>query len=148
MTLTLAGVSAVAFCVALAFMRKGLAQRTVVYLMLIAGVVGLGGAIGSVITRVVRSGVNGAAKATDQLFGVGVGGFIAVLVLTIFIYPHAKPKGKPPTRATPWLALIWGTVAFAVGGVFAAAAGLSANLFATGSNTVSGVLLAFFQGGS
>lgn len=146
MTLTLTGLAAIAFCVALAFMKKGLAKRSVVYLMLIAGTAGLGGAIGSVITRIVRSGVNGATKATDQLFGVGVGGLIAILVLTIFVYPHAKPKGQPPTRATPWLALAWGTVAIAVGGVFAAAAGLSANLFATGSNTVSGVLLAFFQG--
>lgn len=146
MTLTLGGIAAIAFCIALACMKKGLAPKIVVYLMLIAGVAGLGGAIGSVITRIVRSGVNGAAKATDQLFGVGVGGLIAVLVLTIFIYPHAKPRGKPPTRATPWLALAWGSVALAVGGVFAAAAGLSANLFATGSNTVSGVLLAFFQG--
>lgn len=146
MTLTLGGIAAIAFCIALAMMKKGLAKRMVVYLMLIAGVAGLGGAIGSVIARIVRSGVNGATKATDQLFGVGVGGLIAILVLTIFIYPHVKPKGQPPTRATPWLALIWGSVAIAVGGVFAAAAGLSANLFATGSNTVSGVLLAFFQG--
>ena len=147
MTLTLGGLAAIALCVALACMKKGVAKRSVVYLMLIAGTAGLGGAIGSFISRIVRSGVNGATKATDQLFGVGVGGLIAILVLTIFVYPHVKPKGQPPTRATPWLALAWGTVAIAVGGVFAAAAGLSANLFATGSNTVSGVLLAFFQGG-
>lgn len=146
MTLTMAGIAAICFAFAIALMIKKMAKRIVVYLMLIAGVAGLGGALGGFITKLVGIGVNGATVGVERLVGAGVGGLIVGGIVTIFLFPHIKPKGQPPTRITPWLALAWGSVAIAVGGVFAAAAGLSANLFATGSNTVSSVLLAFFQG--
>ena len=147
MTLTLAGIAAICFGVALALMKKGLAKRGVVYLMLLAGMAGLGGALGAIVAKIVRSGVNGAANATDRLLGAGVGGLLVILVLSIFIYPHIKPKGQPPTRATAWLALIWGTVAASVGGVFAAAAGFSTNILAESANFLLTNAPAFFSGG-
>lgn len=146
MTLTMGGIAALCFAFALALMVKKLAKRAVVYLMLIAGITGLGGALGALIAKVVGIGVNGASVAADRMLGAGVGGLIVGGIMTIFLIPHIKPKGQPPTRFTPWLALAWGSVAVAVGGVFAAAAGLSSNLFATGSNTLSSVVMAFFQG--
>lgn len=146
MTLTLAGLAAICFGVALALMKKGLAKRGVVYLMLLAGMAGLGGALGAIVARIVRSGVNGATNATDRLLGTGVGGLLVILVLSIFIYPHVKPRGQPPTKATAWLALIWGTVAASVGGVFAAAAGFSTNIVADSANFLLTNAPAFFGG--
>lgn len=147
MTFTMGTIAAVCLGLAIAFMVKKLAKRTVVYLMLIVGVTGLGGAAGAIVTKIVQSGVNGAANATDRLLGVGVGAFICAAVLTIFIWPHVKPKSpQPPTRATPWLALAWGTVAAAAGGVFAQAAGFSGNIVAQGITYLNSGLTAFFQG--
>lgn len=147
MTLTLGGIAAVAFAVAIAFMVKKLAKRTVVFLMIIAGLAGLGGILGSIITRISRSGVNGATHATDKLFGVGVGGLIVCLVLTIFIYPHVKLKGgQPPTKATPWLGLAWGSVAAAVGGIFGTAAGIGSDVVAQGANLILSGATAFLAG--
>lgn len=146
MTLTLAGIAAICFGVALAMMKKGLGKRAVVYLMLLAGMAGLGGAFGALIAKIIRSGVNGATDTTDRLLGTGVGGLLVLLVLSIFIYPHVKPKGQPPTKATPWLALTWGTVAASVGGVFAAAMGFSTSIVAEGANFILTNAPAFFSG--
>lgn len=146
MTLTMGGIAALALVVALAFMKKGLAKRGVVYLMLTVGLLGLGGALGAIVTRIVNSGVHGASNATSRLFGTGVGGFAIMLLLTIFIYPHVRPKGQPPTKATPWLALIWGTVAAAVGGVWATAAHGSGNFIAQGFAYLSDGVTAFIGG--
>jgi heme A synthase len=147
MTLTLGGIAALCFGVALALMKKGLAKRSVVYLMLLAGMAGLGGALGAIVARIVRSGVNGATNATDRLLGTGVGGLLVILVLSIFIYPHVKPKNaQPPTRSTPWIGLAWGTVAASVGGVFAAAAGFSTNIVAQSANFLLTNAPAFFSG--
>ena len=147
MTLTLAGIAAIAFGTAIAFMIKKLAKRTVVFLMIIAGLAGLGGLLGAIINRAVRSGVSGATHATDRLLGVGVGGLLIGIVLTIFIYPHVKLKGaQPPTKATPWLALAWGSVAAVVGGVFGAAAGIGSDVIAQGANLLLSGATAFIQG--
>jgi hypothetical protein len=147
MTLTLGGIAAICLAAAIAFTVKKLAKRTVVFLMIIAGLAGLGGVLGSIIARVTQSGVNGATSATNRLLGVGAGGLIVMLVLTIFIYPHVKLKGaQPPTKATPWLGLAWGSVAAAVGGVFGAAAGVGTNVIAQGANLLLSGATAFFQG--
>lgn len=147
MTLTLAGIAAICFGVALALMKKGLAKRSVVYLMLLTGMAGLGGALGALIAKIVGSGVHGATNVTDRLLGTGVGGLLVILVLSIFIWPHVKPRSpQPPTRATPWLALTWGSVAAAVGGVFAAAAGFSTSIVAEGANFILTNAPAFFSG--
>lgn len=147
MTLTLGGIAAICFAAAIAFMVKHLAKRTVIFLMIITGLAGLGGILGSVITRMSRSGVHGATQATDKLLGVGVGGLIVCLVLSIFIYPHVKLKSpEPPTKATPWLALAWGSVAAATGGVFGAAAGIGTGVVAQGANLILSGASAFLAG--
>lgn len=147
MTLTLGGIAAICFAAALAFTIKKLAKRTVVFLMIITGLAGLGGLLGAIVARITQSGVNGATQATDKLLGVGVGGIIVGLVITIFIYPHVKLKGaQPPTKATPWLGLAWGSVAAAVGGVFGAAAGIGTNVVAQGANLLLSGATAFFSG--
>lgn len=147
MTLTLGGIAALCFAAAIAFMVKHLAKRTVVFLMIITGLAGLGGVLGSIVARISRSGVNGATQATDKLLGVGVGGLIVGLVLTIFIYPHVKLKSpQPPTKATAWLGLAWGSVAAAVGGIFGAAAGIGTDVVAQGANLILSGATAFFSG--
>jgi len=146
MSLTLGGIAALALVIALAFMFKKIAKRTTVYLMLIAGLAGFGGILGTIITRAATSAVGGVASATNRLFGVAVGGIVIVAVMTIALWPHIKPKGQPPTRATPWIALLYGAVLTAVGGVFSQAAGLSSNFVAQGVNFLGGAVTAFIQG--
>lgn len=147
MTLTMGGIAALSLAIAIALMVKKLAKRMVVYLMLVVGLTGLGGALGAIVSRVVHSGVNGATHATDRFFGAGVGGLVVMAFLTIFIWPHVKPKGpQPPTKLTPWLALSWGTAAAAVGGVFAQAAGFSGNIVAQGVSYLSDGITAFIGG--
>lgn len=146
MGLTMGGIAAVCFAIAIAFIVKKLAKRTVVFLMLITGVIGLGGIVGSIVTRTTHGGVGGATRASNALLGTGAGGLIVLAVLSIFIYPHIKPKGQPPTKFTPWLALIWGPIAAAVGGVFAAAAGLSSNIVAGGVSSLGDLVSAVIQG--
>lgn len=147
MTFTMGGIAAICFGLALVLIKTSQGKRTTVYLMLIAGVLGLGGALGAIVNRIVTSGVNGASNATDRLLGAGVGGFLIAAALSIAIWPHAKPKSpKPPTKATPWLALTWGMVAAAVGGIWAKAAGMSGDIVAQGFNYLSDGVTAFFQG--
>lgn len=146
MSLTMGGISALALVIALTFMFKKIAKRTTVYLMLVAGLAGFGGLLGSLIDRAVGSAVGGATSATDRLFGTAVGGLVVVAIMTIAMWPHIKPKGQPPTRATPWIALMYGAVLTAVGGVFSQAAGIGGNFVAEGVNSVGDFLAAFIQG--
>lgn len=146
MTLTLGGIAAVSLAIALTFMFKKMAKRAVVYLMLIAGLAGFGGILGSVVDRIVNGSVDRATSAADRLSGQAVGGFIVVVVMTIALWPHIKPKGQPPTRLTPWIAFFYGAVLYAVGGVFSQIAGQSTNIVAQGANFLLSGAVAFFQG--
>lgn len=146
MTLTLGGIAAVCLAIALTLMFKKMAKRAVVWLMLIAGVCGLGGILGSIVNRIVNSAVSGATSAMDRLSGQAIGGFIIIAVMSIALWPHVKPKGQPPTRLTPWIALVFGAVLYAVGGVFSEMAGLSQNIVAQGANFLLSGAAAFIQG--
>lgn len=146
MTLTLGGIAAVCLAVALTLMFKKMAKRTVVYLMLVAGLAGFGGILGSLVDRIVNSAVDRAASATDKLSGQAIGGFILVVVMSIAMWPHIKPKDQPPTRMTPWIAFAYGAVLYAVGGVFSQIAGQSTNIVAQGANFLLSGAVAFFQG--
>jgi len=146
MTLTLGGIAAVALAIALTFMFKKMAKRATVYLMLIAGLAGIGGILGSIVDRIVNSAVGGAASATERLSGQAIGGFIIIAVMSIALWPHVKPKGQPPTRLTPWIAFAYGAVLYAVGGVFSQMAGLSTNIVAQGANFLVSGATAFIQG--
>lgn len=145
-TLTLGGIAAVCLAIALTLMFKKMAKRAVVYLMLIAGLAGLGGLLGQIIDRIVGAAVGGAVSAADRLSGQAIGGFILIAILTIVLWPHVKPKGQPPTRFTPWVALLYGAVLYAVGGVFSQMAGLSTNIVAQGANMALSGVVAFIGG--
>jgi hypothetical protein len=128
MTLTMGGVAALAFAIALTLMFKKIAKKLIPWLMLVAGI-GLGGVIGSLSDRLVNGTVDGISRAAGSLLGgTAVGGLIVIAVLTILLVPHMKPKGQPPTRFTPWLAFIFPAALVAVGGMFSTLAGLSENV--------------------
>lgn len=146
MTLTLGGIAAVSLAIALTLMFKKMAKRATVFLMLIAGLCGLGGILGSIVDRIVNSAVGGATSAADRLSGQAIGGFIIIAIMSIALWPHIKPKGQPPTRLTPWIAFLYGAVLFAVGGVFSEMAGLSQNIVAQGANFLVSGATAFIQG--
>jgi hypothetical protein len=128
MVLTLGSVAAVAFAIALTLLFKHMAKKTVVWLMLIAGI-GLGGVVGSLADGLVTRLVGGLSNVAGSLLGAtAAGGLIVVAVLTVLLYPHMKPKGQPPTKFTPWLAFFFPAVLVAAGGVFSSVAGLSENV--------------------
>jgi hypothetical protein len=127
MILTLAGVSGIALVIALGFMFKKVLKKFIPWLMLVAGL-GLAGVFGTLVYNAVNRGVSGVSHATEKVLGAGVGGLAVVAWLTILLVPHMKPKGQPPTKFTPWLALIYPSVLAAVGGVLSNAAGLGQNV--------------------
>jgi hypothetical protein len=146
MTLSVGGVAALAFAIALALMFKKIAKKLIPWLMLIAGI-GLGGVIGLLSDRLVNGAVNGISKAVGTLLGgAAVGGLIVVAVLTILLMPHMKPKGQPPTRFTPWLAFIFPAVLVAVGGMFSTLAGLSQNVVTQAASAVMSTAAAIIGG--
>lgn len=146
MTLSVGGVAALAFAIALALMFKKIAKKLIPWLMLIAGI-GLGGVIGLLSDRLVNGAVNGISKAVGTLLGgAAVGGLIVVAVLTILLMPHMKPKGQPPTRFTPWLAFIFPAVLVAVGGMFSTLAGLSQNVVTQAAGAIMSTAAAIIGG--
>lgn len=118
----MAGIAVLFLVTGLALKKRGYAPTIVVWLMFLTGIVGLGGFVGAMFARGVTGGVHGANAATAKAFGAGgVAGLAVLIVLSIFVIPHLHPKKSPPTKATWLLALLWGPVATAVGGVFALA---------------------------
>jgi len=146
MTLTIGGVAALAFAIALALMFKKIAKKAIPWLMLIAGI-GLGGVIGSLSDRLVNGAVDGVSRATGALFGgAAVGGLIIIAWLTIVLLPHMKPKGQPPTKFTPWVAFIFPAALVAVGGMFSTLAGLSENVVTQAAGAVMTTAAAIIGG--
>jgi hypothetical protein len=145
MILTLAGISGLALVVALGCMFKKVLKKFIPWLMLIAGI-GLAGVLGTLVDRIVGRAVNGVSNATSKLLGAGVGGMALIALLTVLIVPHMKPKGQPPTRFTPWIALLYPAVLVAVGGVFSQAAGLGSNIVTDGANTVGAFFASLVAG--
>lgn len=145
MVLTLAGISGLALVIALALMFKRIAKKLIPWLMLIAGI-GLAGVLGTLVDRIIARAVGGVSDAASKLLGAGVGGLAVIAVLTVLLVPHMKPKGQPPTRFTPWLALIYTSVLVAVGGIFSSAVGMSSNIVTDAANTVGMFLSALVQG--
>lgn len=128
----------VALVIGLILHVKKSGKKVVPWLMLIAGAGIAGGVIGRLIDRVSASGVRGVSSASARLFGAGVPILLAV-GMGIVLFIHMKPKGQPPTRFTPWLALIFPAVLMATGGVLAglgAFAGQTATEFGTAAFTM------------
>lgn len=115
--LSFAAIAVTAFVLGLLFHFKKVAKKAVVVLMLIASF-GIAGVLGSVLARLASSATEGTTSATGKLFGTSVPFVLAVLVLAYLVI-HLKPKGQPPTRFTPWIALASVPILLAAGGVFA-----------------------------
>lgn len=147
MTFTVAGVAALALIIALGLMYKKYGKKIVPWLMLIAGG-GLGGILGALIANLTGSAVNGVSAAAGRLLAAGaVGGLVVMAWLTIILLPHMKPKGQPPTRFTPWVALAYLPVLVAVGGIMSGLAGLSQNVVTQAASIVWSTAAAVIQGG-
>lgn len=146
MTLTVGGIAAACLLIGLALLKKKLAKSAATRLLLLAGFFGIGGVLGDLTARIIRSGLDGTSNLTERLLGTGAGGLLGLAVLSIFVWPHVRPKAAPPTKATPVLAFIWGGVAAAVGGLFTAAAGLSSNFAVEAVNGINQAATMFLQG--
>lgn len=145
MVLALAGISGIALVIAIACMFKKILKQKVPWLMLIAGL-GLSGVFGTLVFSAVNRTVEGASHATEKLLGAGVGGLAIIAWLTIVLLPHLKPKGQPPTKFTPWIALIYPAVLAAVGGVVSSAAGLGKNVVTQAAGAGLQFVAALFGG--
>lgn len=146
MTLTLGGIAALALVIAIGLMIVGIAKQAVVYLMLIAGI-GLSGVLGVTIGRVMSSAVNGTATAADSVLGAGALGMLALFAfLSTLLLPRLKPKGNPPTKWTKWIALSYGSVMVATGGIASAAVGLQQNIVTEAASALMTAATAVIQG--
>lgn len=125
MTLTFTALAVIAFAVGVLLHYKKTGKKVVPWLMLVAGF-GIAGTLGTILARVAASATAGTTSATGRLLGTSVPVLLAVLVI-VYLAIHLKPKGQPPTRFTPWIALAGASVLFAAGGVFASFAGFGEN---------------------
>lgn len=148
MKFTLGGVAALALLVALVLMYKHYGKKAVPYLMLIAGA-GLAGIGGAVVGGVAARAVGGLTTAAERLLGVSgaTAGVGIVVALSLVLWPHMKPKGaQPPTRFTPWGALLYFPTLVAAGGVFSSLVGLSHNIVTQAAGMLGTTLFAIVQG--
>lgn len=111
--LSAAGVGAMALTIGLVLHFKKAGKKLVPWFMLIAGF-SLAGAVGSLLDRAAASLARITESASARLLGVGLPLLIAIAI-GIVLFIHMRPKGQPPTRFTPWLALVFPALLAAVG---------------------------------
>lgn len=121
-TLTAASIGAVALTIGLVLWFKKAGKKLVPWFMLIAGASITGGVIKRILDRIGSSTADAMASGSAALFGVGVP-FLITIVIGIVLAIHMRPKGQPPTRFTPWLALVFPSILAATG--FAAVVSLA-----------------------
>jgi len=121
-TLTAASIGAIALTIGLALFFKKAGKKLVPWFMLIAGLSVAGGVVNRVLDRIGTSTAHATESASARLFGVGIS-FLVTIAMGIVLYIHMKPKGQPPTRFTPWLALVFPSILAATG--FAAVVSLA-----------------------
>lgn len=114
--LTGAGVAACALVLAILLRKNSAWPKVVPWLMLTAGF-GLAGLAGALLTRLVGMILGVVGAGTNALFGAAVPGIVA-LGIGVALFIHMRPKASP-SKATPWLALIFPAVLVAMGGPFA-----------------------------
>jgi drug/metabolite transporter (DMT)-like permease len=146
MTLSFAALAVAAFAVGLLLHWKKTGKKVVPWMMLVAGF-GIAGMLGSVLNRIASSLTSGTTSATERLFGTGVPVLVAVLTI-VYLAIHLKPKGQPPTRFTPWVALAFASILVAAGGAFAAAAATSETALGQATTGAWEFVVALFPGGS
>jgi hypothetical protein len=103
--LSAAGLGALALVVALVLHFKKYGKKIVPWLMLLAGF-SLAGSFGGLLDKLAASLARSTESASARLLGVGLPLIISVIV-ALCLLPHMKPKGQPPTKFTPWLALVF-----------------------------------------
>lgn len=113
-SLTAAGIGAIALVAALVLFFKKAGKKVVPWLMLIAGLTIAGGVVNRILDRVSSSASRATESASARLFGVGLP-FLITIAMGIVLFIHMKPKGQPPTRFTPWLALVFPSILAATG---------------------------------
>ena len=111
--LSAAGIGAVALTIGLVLFFKKAGKKLVPWFMLVAGL-SLAGAAGAGLDRAAAVLARTTESASARLLGVGLP-LLVTVVVTIVLFIHMKPKGQPPTRFTPWLALIFPSLLVATG---------------------------------
>ncbi|HEY2086229.1 MAG TPA: hypothetical protein VGH54_09420 [Mycobacterium sp.] len=146
MGLTLGGIAAISLVIAIGLMVVGIAKQAVVYLMLIAGL-GLSGLIGVALGRIMGSAVKGTATAGDAVLGAGgLGTLVLFAFLSTLLVPRLKPRSNPPTKWTKWIALSYGSVMVATGGIVSALMGLQQNVVTQAASALMSAATAIVGG--
>lgn len=113
---TSAGIAAACLVIAFLLRKNSAYPKIVPWLMLTAGL-GLSGIGGVLLAKIVGILTSLTGSATQAMFGVAVPGVLA-LAIGLALVLHMKPKASP-SKATPWLALIFPSVLASIGGAFA-----------------------------
>lgn len=121
-TFTAASIGAIALTIGLVLFFKKAGKKLVPWFMLIAGASITGGVVNRILDRVGGSTATAMNSASSRLFGVAVP-FLITIAIGIVLFIHMRPKGQPPTRFTPWLALVFPSILAATG--FAAVVALA-----------------------
>lgn len=140
--LSAAGIGALALVVALVLHFKKYGKKIVPWLMLVAGF-SLAGSFGGLLDKLAASLARATESATARLAGVGLP-LIASVVVFLVLLPHMKPKGQPPTRFTPWLALLFPALLAATG--LGALAGLVGSVSTNVGTSAWATLMDFTKG--
>jgi len=136
--LSAGAISAIVLVIGYALKRKSFCPRVVPWLWLIGGF-GVAGLLGDLLVGAGRA-LSGASSAASVLFfGVAVPALIAIY-LGVTLAIDMRPKGSP-TKATPWMALLFPAMLAAAGGAFTQLHG-AADLYAGGA---ADALSSFFE---
>lgn len=119
--------AAIAFTFGLLAWKLGEHKKAVPWLMLIAGS-GLAGTLGGLLDKIAGGATGATASAVRITAGVGIT-WILALGTAYVLYVQMKPKGKGPSKLTPWMALLFVPLLLAAGGVFADVGAMAQDAF-------------------
>lgn len=116
-----AAIGVVCLVVGLVLWKRRKAPRTVGWFMLIAGF-GVGGLLGRFLYKVGTALGKVVSTGTAQLFGVAVPAALLVGI-GVWLFLDLHPRGQRPSRALPWLALMFPVLLATMGGMYAGIGG-------------------------